>query len=174
MTTTHPVDRAKRQSLDPLSDGGATLPSMNTTAEPALTASNDEAASPDYLPDRYDRLKVGAEEYASGTDFGDGFWTGDMVRAVAADLTAARVLDGLTDHDADTVSMLTILDAPRGFRHMAWRLTNWPVDRQDDNEFAVISVLARVLAVMAAAFVGEEFEIAQGHLAVAEQLDEQA
>lgn len=120
----------------------------------------------EYLPDRYDRLKLCAKEYASGTDFGDGFWTGEMVIALAENLTAARVLDGLTDHDANTVSMLTILDVARGFRHMVWRMTDWlsdkrTVDRQDDNEGAVISVLARVLAVTTAAFVGEEFEKAQ-------------
>lgn len=119
-----------------------------------------------YLEDRYDRLKLCAKEYAGGADFGDGFWTGEMVIALAENLAAARVLDGLTDHDANTIAMLTILDAPRGFRHMAWRLTDWlsdkrSVDIDDENEFAVVSVLARVLALTAAALVGEEFEQAQ-------------
>ena len=119
-----------------------------------------------YAGDRYDRLRACAEDYASGTNFGDNFIDGDMVKALAVNLTTARVLDGLTDHDANTVAMLTILDFPRGIVHMIWRLKDWTsenrsVDIRDDDEFAVVSVLARVLAIVCAAFVDEEFEI--GH-----------
>ena len=121
-----------------------------------------------YPGDRYDRLRACAEDYASGTNFGDNFIDGDMVKALAVNLTTARVLDGLTDHDANTVAMLTILDFPRGIVHMIWRLKDWTsenrsVDIRDDDEFAVVSVLARVLAIVCAAFVDEEFEIAEQH-----------
>lgn len=121
-----------------------------------------------YLPDRYDRLTKCAGIYADGTDFGDNFITGDMVKALADNLRCARALDGLTEHDADTVGLLTILDFPRGVPWMAWRISEWAsddrsVDRPDDNQFAVVSVLARVLAITAAAFVGDEFEKAQQH-----------
>lgn len=148
---------------------GAGIPGPDLARLIAATIPGDDAdGSPvvEYLPGRYDRLNLCAKEYASGTDFGDGFWTGDMVIALAVNLTAARVLDGLTEHDANTVSMLTILDVARGFRHMVWRMADWlsdkrTVDREDDDEAAVLSVLARVLAITAAAFVGEEFEKAQ-------------
>lgn len=121
-----------------------------------------------YKGDRYERLLQGADHYIAGTDFGDNFIDGGMIRALLTNLTSARVLDGLSDHDADTVSLLTVLDFPRGIPHMAWRLTDWlsekrSVDRPDDNEFAVVSVLARVLAITTAAFVGEDFEVAQQH-----------
>lgn len=142
-----------------------------STVNPPTDA--DEKKWPDYLPDRYDRLKGGAHEYATGADFGDNFIDGEMIECLAENLTTARVLDGLTEHDADTVALLTVLDFPRGLRHMAWRLTDWmsdnrTVNRPDDDEFAVISVLARVLAIVAAAVVGEEFEIAQQHYCVGE------
>lgn len=123
-----------------------------------------------FLGDRYDRMTQAADALASGTDFGEGFLTADMLRAFANDLTAARILDGVTDHDADTVSMLVLIDFLRGPQRMAWRLTDWlsdnrSVDRQDDDEIAVVSVLARVLSMYCAAFAGEEFEKAQQHLA---------
>ncbi|WCS17530.1 hypothetical protein MML61_22465 [Mycobacterium marinum] len=127
----------------------------------------DERVWPEYLPDRYDRLKCGAAELADGAYFpADGFMTGEMVRAFASDLTTARVLDGLTDHDANTVILLVLLDFITGLRRMAWRVTDWlsddrTVNRQDDDELAVVSVLARVLSMTCAAFVGDDFEKAQ-------------
>lgn len=138
-----------------------------TTVTPPVEP--DQTPTPEYLPDRYDRLKSCAHEYVSGTDFGDGFITGEMVEALVENLIVVRVLDGLTEHDANTVSMLTILDFPRGLPHMAWRITDWMSEnrsvtgRADDNEFAVVSVLARILAIVAAAFVDHEFENAQQH-----------
>lgn len=139
---------------------------MTTVTPPA---DSEQTVSPEYVRDRYDRLKKCAHEYATGSDFGDNFVTGEMIEALAVNLTIARVLDGLSEHDANTVSMLTILDFPRGLPHMAWRLTDWMSenrsvgDRHDENEFAVVSVLARVLAIVAAAFVDDEFEKLQQH-----------
>jgi hypothetical protein len=141
--------------------GNSTIMAQQLTDIPA-------GGIPEYLPDRYDRLRNCAEVLASGTDFGDGFLTADMVIAFANDLTDARVLDGLTDYDSDTVGMLVLLDFVQGLRRMAWRLTDWLSDnrsvggRDDGDELAVVSVLARVLAMSCAAFVGQEFEEAQG------------
>lgn len=139
---------------------------MTTVTPPA---DPDQKAWPEYLEDRYDRLKASAKGFVAGTDFGDNFINGDMVEALVDNLILVRVLDGLTENDANTVSMLTILDFPRGPQHMAWRITDWmsdnrSVSRDDDNEFAVVSVLARILAIVTAAFVGDEFENAQQHV----------
>lgn len=118
-----------------------------------------------YNPDRYGRLTDSARILAEGTDFGDGFMTAEILVAFTEHLAMLRVLDGLTEHDADTVSLLVLLDIIKGVPRMAWRLTDWTaedrsVDREDDNQ-AVVSVLARVLSVWTAAICGEEFEIAQ-------------
>jgi hypothetical protein len=40
----------------------------------------------------------------------------------------ARLLDGLSEHDANTVIMLLILDFTQGLERMAWRLTDWLAD----------------------------------------------
>lgn len=138
---------------------------MTTVTPPA---DPDQTPAPEYLPNRYDRLAQGARTFISGTDFGDNFINGEIIEALVENLTMVRVLDGLTENDANTVSMLTILDFPRGLPHMAWRITDWlsenrSVSRDDDNEFAVVSVLARIMAIVAAAFVGTEFEDAQQH-----------
>ncbi|POX82186.1 hypothetical protein C3477_26905 [Mycobacterium kansasii] len=121
----------------------------------------------EYLPDRYDRLRNCAEVLASGTDFGAGFLTADIVRAFADHLTYERVLDGLSEHDSDTIGLLVLLDLLKGPQRMAWRLTDWlsddrSVDRNDDDEFAVLSVLARTFSLWCAALVGADFEDAQG------------
>ena len=121
-----------------------------------------------YHENRYDRLRECAEQFVAGTDFGDGFINAEIYMAFVQHLTECRVLDGLSEHDANTVSMLTLLDVGRGMRHMIWRMTDWlsdnrTVERGDDDEIAVVSVLARVLSLWTAAFAGEDFEIAQQH-----------
>jgi hypothetical protein len=137
------------------------------SAATSTDGAGPELPNDEYLPDRYDRLNKCAAIYADGITFAeDSFFTKEMIPALAESLTQARVLDGLTEHDADTIGLLTILDFPGGLHHMAWRITDWlsdnrTLDRTDDNEFAVVSVLARVLAITAGAFVGEEFEKAQ-------------
>jgi hypothetical protein len=119
---------------------------------------------PTYLPDRYDRLRSGAEIIASdpNVENADSFMNGDCLCAFIDDLADKRVLDGLTEHDADTVCLLATLDFLRGPQHMAWRIKSWlgddrGVSREDDDTWAVCAVLAEVLRLYLCAFTGDEF-----------------
>jgi hypothetical protein len=88
----------------------------------------------------------------------------EVVRVFIAELVEQRVLDGLSDHDADTVGLLVTSDVLRGPAHTAWRIQDWlnpdgnSVGRRDDDTWAVCAVLAEVLTVYLAAFAGPEFE----------------
>jgi hypothetical protein len=80
------------------------------------------------------------------------------IMAFASSVCEARLLDGMTDHDCDTVSMLTLLDFMRGVPKMAWRLTDWmsdtpSADRQDDDPNRVLHALAGILTMTLHAFV---------------------
>ena len=79
---------------------------MTTTTTPA-------GHMPTYLPDRYDRLRSGAETLASdpAVENADSpLANGESLRAFIETLASEYVLDGLSEHDADTVSMLVMLD----------------------------------------------------------------
>jgi hypothetical protein len=89
------------------------------------------------------------------------------LRACVGDLVDARILDGLSEHDANTVSMLVCLDFTKGPEHMAWRVTDWlnpdgnSVGREDENTWAVAAVLASAFIHVVGAFAGPEFEKAR-------------
>jgi hypothetical protein len=63
----------------------------------------------------------------------------------------ARLLDGLSERDADTVTMLALLDFTQGSEQLAWRLTGWlnaegnSVGREDPNTYALVTVPARAV-----------------------------
>jgi hypothetical protein len=118
----------------------------------------------EYLPDRYDRLRTSAEIMASdpAVDNADSLMNGEALRIFIDTLAEEGVLDGLTDHDADTVAMLVILDFLKGPAQMAWRIRSWlgddrAVNREDDNTWAVCAVLAEALQLYLLAFAGAEF-----------------
>lgn len=119
----------------------------------------------EYLADRYDRFRDGCEILASDPAVmeTDSIFGADGLRAFTNTLIDARILDGLSEHDANTVMMLLQLDFTRGPQRVAWRLTDWlsdhrTVDRNDDDTNAVVAVLALALSLMLAAFAGTEFE----------------
>jgi hypothetical protein len=125
------------------------------------------AATPtrEYLADRYDRLRNSCEWIASDTGMveTDSIFGADGLRGFTQSLTDARLLDGLSEHDANTVAMLVTLDFPRGPAHMAWRIRDWlnpdgnSVGREDDNTPAVATVLTLSLGLVLSAFAGPEF-----------------
>jgi hypothetical protein len=118
-----------------------------------------------YLGDRYERLRSASETLASDPAMSetDSIYGADGLRAFTESLIDVRLLDGLSEHDANTVTMLALLDFTRGPERMAWRLTDWladsrSVDREDDDTAAVVAVLALSLGLVMSAFAGPEFE----------------
>jgi hypothetical protein len=93
-----------------------------------------------YLGDRYERFRSGAEHIASdpGMVETDSIFGAEGLRAFTQSVIDARILDGLSEHDADTVTMLLILDFTQGPTRMAWRIQDWlnpdgnSVGREDD------------------------------------------
>jgi hypothetical protein len=119
-----------------------------------------------YLGDRYERLRSGCETIASDDNMTatESIFGADGLRAFTQSVIGARLLDGLSEHDADTVIMLLTLDFTQGPERMAWRLTDWlnadgnTVGRENDNTAAVVAVLAASVGLVMSAFAGPEFE----------------
>jgi hypothetical protein len=134
----------------------------------------------EYLPDRYDRLRNGCETIASDDNVTatESIFGADGLRAFTHSLIDARILDGLSEHGADTVIMLLILDFTQGLERMAWRLTDWmnedgnSVGRKDDDTAAVVAVLALSLGLVMGAFAGPEFEQASAVERMYEQAEQ--
>lgn len=110
--------------------------------------------------DRYQRFMQAAQLISTDPSVVDAPlpYNTEGLLAFAFSVCDARLLDGLTSHDADCVSMLTLLDFPRGVRRMAWRLTDWmsdtpTLDRQDDDPNRVLHALAGILTMTLGAFV---------------------
>jgi hypothetical protein len=117
-----------------------------------------------YLPDRYDRLRNCAEILASdpAVENSDSPVNGEALRIFIDCLADERVLDGLTEYDANTVGMLVTLDFLDGPVQMAGRIRAWlqddrRSDREDDNTWAVCAVLAEALQLYLLALAGDDF-----------------
>lgn len=130
-----------------------------------MTTTIPAADTPTYLPDRYDRLRKAAEIFATDPNVANAgpLVNGEALLAFISTLADEGVLDGLTEHDADTVSMLVTLDFLRGPRRLVWRIESWwlggdrPGDREDDDTFAVCAVLAEAVRLLLAGFASAEF-----------------
>jgi hypothetical protein len=74
-----------------------------------------------YLGDRYERLRSGSEPLASDPNMSetDSIFGAEGLRAFTTSVIDARLLDGLSEHDADTVTMLALLDFTQD--RTAWR-----------------------------------------------------
>lgn len=107
---------------------------------------------PEYLADRYDRLAGGVNDFATRPAFFyDGFVTPDMLRQLGAKITEDRMLDGLTDRDANVVIGIAVITFPSGVAKMVRAIGDqmWQVGKclpTEDNQ-KVVSALAAVLAV---------------------------
>ena len=121
-----------------------------TTTTPIPVGSNGE-----YLDDRYGKLRNAAETIASDPNVAesDSIFGAEGLRAFIGSLIDARILDGLSDDDADTVAMLVVLDFTRGPHQLGWRIHEWlnghTLTREDEgNPWAVCAALASALKVM--------------------------
>ena len=74
----------------------------------------------EYLGDQYDRLRNGCEILAAdpGMIETDPIYGADGLRAFTQSLIDARMLEGLSEHDADTPMMLFTPDFTRGPERM--------------------------------------------------------
>ena len=77
--------------------------------------------------DRYDRLRNAVEIVASdaAVENAEQPRNSEGLRAYVYSLAEERILDGLSGHDADTVSMLVALDFLKGPARMAQRIAEW-------------------------------------------------
>jgi hypothetical protein len=86
------------------------------------------------------------------------------LRAFAATIVEDRLLDDLTDRDADTVAMFCLLDFTQGAARMAWRLGDMgskrpTVQHEYDRELAAIHATARIFqTLLAELLAGEEID----------------
>ncbi|WP_304106389.1 hypothetical protein [Mycolicibacterium bacteremicum] len=149
--TPEPPARKKR------SPGGCRLRSFKTTPHkkvgiPIMTdIQADENGA--FTGDRYERLKKSAEVLASDPSMvgGEPPYNADGIRAFAKTVEQLRLLDGLTDYDANTVSLLVALDFIQGPRRMAWRVWDMLTDapqtphRDHDDEIAVVHTMVGIL-----------------------------
>lgn len=107
---------------------------------------------PDYLPDRYDRLAGGINEIATTPAFFQptGSTTPAMLRELGAKIAERRLLDGITDHDANCAIAYAAMTFPAGIAHMVLRLGdqmhhNGPGYQPADDHKALVSVLVQIL-----------------------------
>ena len=83
------------------------------------------------------------------------------LRAFVGSIVEQRLLDGLTDHDADGVGLLVGLDFFQGPPRLGWRIYSALNDehsyiREDsDNEVAVIRGLVRIFQMMLGGFLSD-------------------
>ncbi|QZT56733.1 hypothetical protein [Mycolicibacterium austroafricanum] len=105
--------------------------------------------------DRYERLLKSCELLAADENLvaGEPPYNAEGLIAFAKSVAQLRLLDGLSDYDANTVSLLVALDFIQGPRRMAWRIWDMHLDnpqtpqREHDNEIihAIIGILHMVL-----------------------------
>lgn len=123
---------------------------MTTSIEPGTTFDGD----------RYDRLKRSADILASDPNSAGGEppYNADGLRAFAKSVEQLRLLDGLTEYDANTVNLLVVLDFIQGPQRMAWRIWDMHQDkpqtpqRNHDNELAVIHAIVGILQMVLGAW----------------------
>ena len=110
--------------------------------------------------DRYERLRQSCEILAADDNLASGEppYNAEGLLAFAASVEQLRLLEGLSDYDANTVSLLVCLDFIQGPRRMAWRLWDMLGDepqtpeRDHDNEIAVIHAIVGILQMVLGAW----------------------
>lgn len=103
--------------------------------------------------DRYKRLSQAVEILAEDENVAAAElpFNGEGLRAFTADLIDARALDGLTEHDADWVAMLTCFDFCRGLPRFGWRISDMLKEKPTftpkagwDNEIGVLRAYVKI------------------------------
>jgi hypothetical protein len=115
--------------------------------------------------DRYDRLATATEIIANDQNIADAQppLNGEGVRAFSAGLVEKRLLDGLSESDADTAAVMLLFDFPRGIDRMGWRIAdvlsaNPTVKWDYDDEIAVARTLTNVLYLLLGVIQGVDDE----------------
>ena len=116
------------------------------------------------IGDRYERLKMSAEILAKDPSMvgGEPPYNDEGIRAFAASVEQLKMLDGLSEYDANTVNLLVALDFIQGPRRMAWRIWDLLQDnpesphRDHDNEIAVVHAIVGILHMVVGAWLGPD------------------
>lgn len=116
-----------------------------------------------FAGDPYDRLRKSARIFADDPNVwsDDEFVTPEMLMAYIDELREQKVLDGLTEYDGNTVSMLVVLDFIYGGpTRMAKRVVEWldgeQHGRNTDSTWGVAAALTAALKVILDAFAQNE------------------
>ncbi len=109
--------------------------------------------------DRYERLRRAAEILGAGESVASGNipYNSEGLLAFAESVAQLKLMDGLTDSDANHLTMFAVLDFTRGPQHMAWRIGNLLSDHPDvpcqyENEMAVIHAYVGLLHMLLGCF----------------------
>jgi len=112
--------------------------------------------------DRYDRLANSVAILADDdiVKAGEPPYNAEGLQAFAAGFVEKRLLDDLTEADADTVAMISLLDYTAGLQKMAWRISDIcspepTVQWEYHNEVAVVRRLAYILYLFLGAIQGD-------------------
>lgn len=115
----------------------------------------DKAAK--FEGDRYERLRQTAETWAAdpAIENHEGLFNGGFVRAFATEIADAKILDGLSEKDANAAMGYLVLDCTKGPERLAWRVQDVlngsdPLGCEDP--CAVAAAVAKGLAGMLMAF----------------------
>lgn len=110
--------------------------------------------------DRYERLRQASEILAADENLlaAELPYNSEGLRAFVGGIIDDKLLDGLTDDDANWVGMLAVLDFTRGAQRMGWRVGNLLSDKPDvdhpcDSDAAVIRAYVHILYYLMGAFV---------------------
>jgi len=133
-----------------------------------MTTTIPVGANGEYLGDRYDRLRAACEDIASDplVAKADELHNGDALRAFVNTLVDEGVLEGLSEHDANTVIMLVTLGFLKGPGRIAGGIHRFlteerPYERESDDVSAVCAVMAEALMLYLTAFAAPEFTNAE-------------
>lgn len=122
-----------------------------------LDDTTDEAGA--FTGDRYERLRKSCAILADDENLVVAVpYNAEGLIAFAESVAQLRLLDGLTDYDANTVALLVCLDFIQGPRRMAWRVYDLLTDepqtpqRNHDDEIAVVYSVVGILRMVIGAW----------------------
>ncbi|WP_301149584.1 hypothetical protein [Mycobacterium simiae] len=114
--------------------------------------------------DRYERFRQAIEILAEDENVAGAEppFNNEGLRAIAADLTDARALDGLTESDANWLGMLIAFDFCRGLPRFGWRIHDMFSEEPTftpnggyDNEMAVLRAYVNIFHLLLGAFAAD-------------------
>lgn len=123
--------------------------------------------------DRYERLRKSCALLAAdeGLVAGEPPYNAEGLIAFADSVAQLRLLEGLSEYDANTVALLVALDFIRGPKRMAWRIWDMHLDnpqtpqRDHDDEIAVVHAIVGILHMVLGAWLDPDPQRALARLA---------